>query len=253
MDALILAAGLGTRLRPLTLTTPKPLVRVDGVTMLDRVAARLTAAGADRIAVNASHLAAQVVDHVAAAGWTTPGGAPVETWVSVETSGPLETGGGIARAAGFFRRTGPVFVHNGDLLTTVPLLRLGLAHDANDEASATLACAPARTDRYLLGDDAGLAGWASGGAERLVRETVGALRRVDFCGVQVLSPGLLDVLAREPEAAFSVMTVYLRLAQRPGAVALFEGPPDAPFRFLDMGTPGELARAEAAVRAGRFA
>lgn len=247
----MLAAGLGTRLRPLTLTTPKPLVPVGGVVMLDRVARRLIAAGADRVAVNASHLAGQVVEHVAAAGWTTPDGRAVETWVSVETSGPLETGGGIARSVGFFRRDRPVLVHNGDLLTTVPLAALAEAQTTG-EAWATLAGAPARTDRYLVADDAGLVGWAHGGQERLVRDAVGHLRRVDFCGAQALSPALLDRLADEPRAAFSVMDVYLDLARTPGRVAVFEGPPDAPFDFLDMGTPDDLARAEAAVRAGAF-
>lgn len=252
MDALILAAGLGTRLRPLTLTTPKPLVEVAGVPMLDRVAARVLAAGADRVAVNASHLAGQVVAHVEGAGWATLDGTPVETWVSVETARPLETGGGIARAAGFFRRDRSFLVHNGDLLTTVPLGALVATHETGD-AVATLACAPARTDRYLLADTAGLAGWARGGSEHLVREATSAVRRVDFCGVQVLSSALLGRLAQEPESAFSIMTVYLDLACQPGAVAVFEGPPDAPFHFLDMGTPGELARAEAAVRDGHFA
>lgn len=248
----MLAAGLGTRLRPLTLTIPKPLVPVGGVPMLDRVARRLLAAGADRVAVNASHLAEQVVGHVAAAGWTTPDGRAAETWVSVETSGPLETGGGIARAAGFFRRDRPILVHNGDLLTTVPLAALAAAQEASD-AWATLAVAPARTDRYLVADDAGLAGWARAGEERLVRSAVGPVRRVDFCGVQALSPALLDRLAAEPRAAFSVMDVYLDLAKAPGRVAVLDGPPDAPFAFLDMGTPDELTRAEAAVRAGDFA
>lgn len=251
MDALILAAGFGTRLRPLTLTTPKPLVPVAGVAMLDRVVARVLAAGVDRVAVNASHLAAQVVAHVEAAAWAAPDGRPVETWVSVETGGPLETGGGIARAAGFFRRDRPFLVHNGDLLTTVPLRALVDAHVAGD-AVATLACAPARTARPLLADEAGVAGWTHSGEDRLVRETVGAVRRVDFCGVQVLSPALLDRLAREPKPTFSIMTVLLDLARELGAVAVFEGPPSAPFRFLDMGTPGELARAEAAAYAGDF-
>ncbi len=248
----MLAAGLGTRLRPLTLTTPKPLVPVGGVPMLDRVVARLLAAGADRVAVNASHLAGQVVDHVASAGWTTPGGRAVETWVSVETSGPLETGGGIARAAGFFGRDRPVLVHNGDLLTTVPLAALAEAQEMG-EAWATLAGAPARTDRYLVADDAGLVGWAHGGRERLVRDVVGRVRRVDFCGAQALSTRLLDRLVGEPRAAFSVMDVYLELARTPGRIAVLEGPPEAPFAFLDMGTPDNLARAEAAVAAGTFA
>jgi len=78
MDAMILAAGLGTRLRPLTLRTPKALVEVDGVPMLERVARRLIAAGADRILVNVSYLAAPVQAYVDGADWRTADGAPVE-------------------------------------------------------------------------------------------------------------------------------------------------------------------------------
>lgn len=252
MDALILAAGLGTRLRPLTLTTPKPLVRVAGVPMVDRVAARLLAAGADRIVVNASHLAEQVEAHVAAAGWTTPDGRPVETAVSVEAGAPLETGGGIRHAADFFRRNAPFLVHNGDILTTVGIAALH-AVQATSHALATLAVAPARTDRTLLVDDAGLVGYANDGTEWTARDAVGALRQVDFCGVQACAPALLDRLDAEPDPTFSIMTVYLDLAQMPGQVQVWDGDPEATNTFLDVGTTERLAEAEAAVAAGRFA
>lgn len=224
---------------------------VAGIPMLDRVAARVLAAGADRLAVNASHLANQVVAHVAGAGWTTGAGAPVETWVSVETTGPLETGGGIARAAGFFRRGRTYLVHNADLLTTVDLAGLVAVQDASS-AVATLAVAPARTDRYLVVDDAGLAGWAHGGNERLVRPATGPTHRVDYCGALAGGDALLARLADEPGPAFSVMAPLLDLAATPGRVAAYAGPAGAPFRFLDMGSPDELARAEAAVASGEF-
>lgn len=252
MDALVLAAGLGTRLRPLTLTVPKPLVPVAGVPLVDRVARRLAAAGADRIVVNASHLAEQVEAHVAAADWRTPDGRRVETAVSVEPGTPLETGGGIRHAAGFFRRDGPFLVHNGDVLTTVDLAALVRAHRATD-AVATLAVVPATTDRYLIADGGGLVGFAHGGAEHTAREAVGPVRRVDFCGVHVGTPALLDRLDAEPSPAFSIMTVYLDLARTPGAVAVWDGPPDAPHAMLDVGTHERLAEAEAAVANGRFA
>ena len=252
MDALILAAGFGTRLRPLTLTTPKPLVCVAGIPMVDRVAARLIAAGADRIVVNASHLADQVEAHVAAAEWRTPDGRPVETQVSVEDGAPLETGGGIRHAAGFFRRDAPFLVHNGDILTTVDLAALYAAQEAS-EATATLAVAPARTDRYLLVDDAGLVGYANSGEEWTAREAVGPVRHVDFCGVQACAPRLLDRLDAEPDPTFSIMTVYLDLARSPGQVQVCHGMPGAPNTFLDVGTTERLADAEVAVSAGRFA
>ena len=250
MDAMILAAGLGTRLRPLTLTTPKALVEVDGVPMLERVAQRLLAAGADRLLVNVSYLAEDVEAYVRAAAWRTPDGRPVETVVSDEPDGPLETGGGIKKAAGFFRRDVPFLVHNADILTTVDLAGLVAAQRAGS-AIATLAVAPATTDRYLLVDDAGLLGYAYDGEEHTKRDAEGEARRVDFCGAQACAPALLDELEAVEDAKFSVMTTYLRLAAEPGRVAVFESTPTA--RFLDVGTPERLEKAHAAVQAGDFA
>ena len=252
MDAMILAAGLGTRLRPLTLTTPKALVEVDGEPMLARVARRLIDAGADRLVVNVSYLADAVEAYVRDAAWTTPGGAPVEVRVSDEPGEPLETGGGIKKAAPFFRREGPFLVHNADILTTVDLTALLDAHAASS-AMATLAVAPATTDRYLLVDRAGLLGYAYDGTEHTSRDADGAARRVDFCGVQAAAPALLDELATVEDEAFSIMTTYLRLAARPGTVGVFEGTDAAPNRFLDVGTPERLEEAHAAVGAGDFA
>ena len=252
MDAMILAAGLGTRLRPLTLTTPKALVEVDGEPMLARVARRLVDAGADRLVVNVSYLADDVEAYVRDAGWTTPGGGAVEVRVSEEPGEPLETGGGIKKAAPFFRRDGAFLVHNADILTTVDLGALLDAHRASG-AVATLAVAPATTDRYLLVDDAGLLGYAYGGDEHTSRDADGDARRVDFCGVQAASPDLLDELAGVEDEAFSIMTTYLRLAARPGAIGVFEGTDAAPNRFLDVGTPERLEEAHAAVAAGDFA
>ena len=250
MDAMILAAGLGTRLRPLTNHTPKALVEVDGVPMLERVARRLLAAGADRLLINVAHLGEQVEAYVQDAGWRTASGGAVETVVSHEPDGPYETGGGIKHAAGFFRRTGPFLVHNADILTSVDLAALHAAQTATPEAFATLAVAPATTDRYLLVDRGGLLGYAYGGEEHTKREATGEVRRVDFCGAQACSPRLLDELLGVEDQKFSVMTTYLRLAETPGAVRVYEG--DPPNRFLDVGTPERLDEATAAVARGEF-
>ena len=249
MDAMILAAGLGTRLRPLTLDTPKALVEVGGVPMLERVARRLVAAGADRILVNVSYLAEPVEAYVGAAGWQTPDGRPVETAVSDEPGGPLETGGGLKKAAGWFRRDAPFLLHNADILTTVDLGALWRAQREAPDRLATLAVAPARTDRALVFDDAGLAGYTLEGAPTLVREA-GATRLVDFCGVQACALALLDVVQAEAEDQFSIMDTYLRQAKRGDTVAAFTGGGEN--RFLDVGTLDRLEAAEAAVAAGRF-
>ena len=254
MDAMILAAGLGTRLRPLTDHTPKALVEVDGVPMLERVARRLLAAGADRLLVNVSYLADQVQAYVDDADWRTDGGGAVEVVVSDEPDGPLETGGGIKKAAAFFRRDAPFLVHNADILTDVDLGALWAAQrDADDDRLATLAVAPARTDRALLFDRAGLAGYTlDGGEPKLVRDAQGEGRLVDFCGVQACAPALLDVVEAEAEAKFSVMDTYLRQAKRGARVAAFDGR-GGPNRFLDVGTAERLAEAHAVVAAGDFA
>ena len=251
MDAMILAAGLGTRLRPLTNHTPKALVEVADVPMLERVAQRLLAAGADRIVVNVADLGEKVEAYVRAADWRTPSGEPVETVVSHEPDGPYETGGGLKYAAGFFRRTAPFLVHNADILTSVDLAALHARQLATPDALATLAVAPATTDRYLLVDEGGLLGYAYGGEEHTKRDATGEIRRVDFCGAQACAPALLDELAAVEDQTFSVMTTYLRLAQEPGRVLVYEG--DPPNRFLDVGTPERLAEATAAVERGDFA
>ena len=255
MDAMILAAGLGTRLRPLTNHTPKALVEVDGVPMLERVARRLLAAGADRLLVNVSYLADQVEDYVDAARWRTPGGGAVEVVVSDEPGGPLETGGGIKKAAGFFGRDAPFLVHNADILTDVDLRALWEAQrDADDGRVATLAVAPARTDRALLFDGGGLAGYTlDGGEPKRMRDAHGEGRVVDFCGVQACAPALLNAVEARDEDKFSVMDVYLALARDGARVAAFDGTDARPNRFLDVGTAERLETAHAVVAAGDFA
>ncbi|WP_412060955.1 nucleotidyltransferase family protein [Rubrivirga sp. IMCC45206] len=254
MDAMILAAGFGTRLRPITNHTPKPLVEVDGVPMLERVARRLIAAGADRILVNVSHLSDQVEAYVADVDWQTPDGEAVEVVVSDEPDGPLETGGGIKKAADFFRRDAPFLVHNADILTDVDLAALFAAQrDATDGRVATLAVAEAKTDRALLFDDGGLAGYTlDGGEPKPMRDADGEGRMVDFCGVQACGPALLDAVLARDEVKFSVMDVYLAQARDGGRVAAFDGTDATPNRFLDMGTLERLEIANEVVAGGDF-
>jgi len=244
MDAVILAAGYGTRLRPLTDHTPKALVRVGGVPMLERVARRLVAAGVSRVVVNASHLADQVEAYVAAAVWGVPAA------VSVEPGAPLETGGGIRRALPLLTPGAPFLVHNADLLTSVDLADLAV-RQAGSDAVATLAVAAPTTDRTLLIDDDGLVGFVTRGAARTVREPRGDVREVDFCGVHAGGPRLAGALAAWPAETFSVMDLYLREAAAGTRIAVWDGGP-APHRFLDVGTPERLIEADAAVAAGAF-
>lgn len=233
MEAMILAAGLGTRLRPLTFETPKALVDVAGVPVLDRVAERVIALGVDRIVVNVSPHAHLIREHIERrAGWG------VDVRVSEEPDGPLETGGGIRHAAHLFQANGPILVHNADILTDLDLAALYDAHEAAD--LATLAVRPAVSDRYLLFDDAGLLGFAFGGEERRAREPAGAEQRLDFLGIQVISPRLLDLF--EERDKFSIFTPYMRLTRGGERVSPYTV--EADVRWTDIGTHEELALAQ---------
>jgi NDP-sugar pyrophosphorylase family protein len=234
VDAMILAAGLGTRLRPLTHDVPKALVEVGGEPVLDRVARRVVEAGADRIVVNVSPHADLIRQHVAARG-----GWGVEVFVSEEPDGPLETGGGLRQAAGHFRGDRPILVHNADILTDLDLPELIAAHDG--AVLATLAVRPAASDRYLLFDDAGLMGFAYGGEERRARQATGGERRLDFLGVQVISPRLLSLL--EETGKFSIFTPYMRLVRAGETIAAHEV---EGVRWTDIGTHEQLAEARVA-------
>lgn len=235
VDAMILAAGLGTRLRPLTHEVPKALVEVAGVPVLDRVARKLVDSGVDRIVINVSPHADLIREHVKAQG-----GWGVDVRVSEEPDGPLETGGGLAAAARHFRGDRPILLHNADILSDVELGSLYRAHD-DRSAVATLAVRPAQGHRYLLFDDLGLSGFAHQGREHRAREPAGSEQRLDFLGIQVVSPRLPDLL--EETGKFSIFTAYMRLVRAGERIHAYRA---SPARWTDIGTHEELARAHVA-------
>jgi NDP-sugar pyrophosphorylase family protein len=202
---MILAAGLGTRLRPLTDRVPKALVEVGGRPMLQRVAERLVAAGADRLVVNLHHHAEAVESFLG--DWSPEG---VEVRISREEPEILETGGGLKHAARHLGRDAPFFLHNVDVVSTIDLGSLYAAHEAT-RPLATLAVSGRETDRPLLFDEQGLFGHGGrDGTVRRIREPVGPTRAVGFCGIHVLEPAILDLM--DEEGRFSIVPVYMRLA-----------------------------------------
>jgi NDP-sugar pyrophosphorylase family protein len=242
MDAMILAAGLGTRLGELTRDTPKALVEVGGMSVLERVARRLTAAGAGRLIINLHHQADSVVEHVRARD-----GFGVEVLFSREDERPLETGGGLLHAAPLFRRDVPFFLHNVDVLCDADLRALYAAHRETG-ALATLAVSRRPTSRYLLFGEHGLCGRfhtrsATDGAARAEAHDVHAddIVPLAFAGIQVISPPLLDLITER--GAFSIIDAYLRLAGA-GHRILHHDIGDA--RWLEIGTPERLAAARRA-------
>ncbi len=207
MEAMILAAGLGTRLRPLTNDIPKALVPVGDRPMLEHVARRLLDAGATRLVVNVHHHADQIERFLDARGRF-----GAEVFVSDEPDERLETGGGLKHAARFFEKKAPFWMHNSDVFTDIDLRALYDAHVASG-ALATLACRAAETPRHLTFDARGdLCGFGlADGSERFVREPEGAAERLDFCGVQVISPRIFELMTET--GVFSIINTYLRLSK----------------------------------------
>ena len=240
MQALVFAAGLGTRLKPLTDRMPKALVDVGDVPMLERVIRRLAHVGVDRVVVNVHPFADRIERFVRereAFG--------IEVVLSHESEHPLETGGGLAHARHLLRLNEPLFLHNADVLTDLPLDVLAEAHEQHG-ALATLAVMERPTSRFLLFDDDGLLGRVdeTKDLELRVRPTRGPVTKLAFAGVHVVSG---DLPARITEqGAFSILTPYLRLAR--------EGASILPFRvdgslWIDIGRPAQLEEARRLVRA----
>ncbi len=192
MKAMILAAGFGTRLRPLTDDRPKALVKVAGRTMLEITLSRLRACGVREVIINVHHFAGMIIDYLEAND---------NFGLRIEVSREellLDTGGGLKQAAWFFledsnRLEEPFILHNVDVISTIDLQRMVQFH-ADQQALATLAVQDRETSRYLLFDEQlQLCGRRSGPNEKpeIVRSSP-QLQAQAFSGIHVISPRLLD-------------------------------------------------------------
>ena len=152
MNALIFAAGLGTRLKPLTDTMPKAMVPVNGKPLVQILIEKLKSIGVMEIVINVHHFAQQIIDFVAANDCF-----GIDIKFSDETDMLLETGGGLKKAARLFSNDKPILVHNVDILSNADLLSL-----YNNATSTTLLVSQRNTQRYLLFDkDDRLVGWTN--------------------------------------------------------------------------------------------
>jgi NDP-sugar pyrophosphorylase family protein len=236
MKAMVLAAGLGTRLRPLTNDRPKALVEVGGRTMLEIVLERLRVFGVREAIVNVHHYADMVIEYLRAHD-------NFGMRIEISREDPLlDTGGGLKKAAWFFLEDGgdePFLVHNVDVLSTIDLAALAGANEERG-ALATLAVQDRATSRYLLFDGEGqLCGRRAGrdGTPEMVRDCADA-QALAFSGIQVLSPRLLTRM--NEEGVFSNINAYLRLAGEGERVLAFRA--DA-YQWRDLGKPASVAAA----------
>lgn len=206
MKAMILAAGVGSRLRPLTDTCPKALIDINGVTMLEIVLRRLINAGCREVVINVFHLAEMISAFLRAKN-----NFGIRIAISPEPE-LLDTGGGLKKAASFFADGQPFFLHNVDVLSDIDLNRMYRYHVENG-ALATLAVQTRQTGRYFLFDENNmLCGWEStpDGKKMLAKNPEGRMRRLAFNGIHVIAPEIFFKMSET--GAFPINQTYLRLA-----------------------------------------
>jgi NDP-sugar pyrophosphorylase family protein len=204
MKAMILAAGVGSRLRPLTDDTPKALIDVGGVPMIEHVIGRLKAAGVTQVVVNLFHLGDHIARFLDSRGNF---GLRIQFTREVEL---LDTGGGLRNAAWFFDDGLPFFLHNVDVLSEIDLGGLYRFHQANN-ALATLAVQHRPSSRVLLFDRGGcLCGRETREGVQWAKASVSDVERLAFTGIHVIDPAIFPRMAEE--GAFPILQCYLRLA-----------------------------------------
>ena len=238
MKALLLAAGVGSRLAPLTDATPKALLPVGGVPMLERAARRLKAAGVKSFVVNAHHHAAKVAEFCA--GLSARLGLPVA--VSREDDLLLDTGGALKKAAALLRGPAPFFIHNADAVNDIDLKALMAAHKESG-ALVTLSVRERESGRAYLFDAKGrFCGHDDRAKDKTVwaKGAVPGAARLPFDGVHAVSPALLDRIAET--GVFSITKTYLRLAAEGADIRAFRADR---WSWFDAGTAEKLAAADA--------
>ncbi len=238
MKAMILAAGLGTRLRPLTDHRPKALVEVAGHTLLEITLSRLRAFGIREVIINVHHFADMVLVYLKANN-----NFGMRVSISREEV-LLDTGGGLKKAADFFlevRRSPdePFILHNVDVISTIDLQRMVQFHSEN-QALATLAVKDRETSRYLLFDEKlELCGRRFKHRDRteLVRNSQ-PLLALAFSGIHVISPRIFGMMIEQ--GAFSIIDCYLRLASQGERILAFRADN---YYWRDLGRPADVTQA----------
>jgi NDP-sugar pyrophosphorylase family protein len=236
MKAMILAAGLGTRLRPLTNDRPKALVEIAGRTLLEITLSRLREAGVREVIINVHHFAEMVIAYLKA---NHDFGMRIE--ISRETT-LLDTGGGLKKAAWFFLedakdRDKPFILHNVDVISTISFKRMLEVHRERS-ALATLAVQDRKTSRYLLFNDRGqLCGRRKGREEELVRPAP-QINAWAFSGIHVISPCIFSLI--QEEGVFSIIDSYLRMAAAGENISGFRADE---YYWRDLGRPESVQQA----------
>lgn len=233
MNAMIFAAGLGTRLRPLTNECPKAMVELDGKPLLEHTIMKLKSYGVERIVVNVHHFADKVTSFLEGNDFG------VDIVVSDEKDLLLDTGGALKKAESLFIPGKPILIHNVDVLSDFDISSLIKEHmDSN--ALATLLVRPESGDRAFLAYENRLTGWRNLNTSetKIVNDDFYKSQAVGFTGIHIISYELLQKITEKD--VFSVVDVYLRLAKDNFVQTYL----DDTSLWMDLGTVEQLEKAK---------
>ena len=238
MNAMIFAAGLGTRLRPLTDHCPKAMVKVEGKSLLEHNIINLKKAGFDHIVVNVHHFGQQIIDFLAQND-----NFGIDIQISDERDLLLDTGGGIMKALTLFGNDESVLIHNVDIISNVNLREVYDCH-VKSGRDATLCVAQRKTSRYLLFDhDMRLRGWTNITTGEVKGEK--AENMMAFAGIHVISQSLAPSLQAMQRPVFPIMDFYLTNCSDS---RFFGFPLPADTLWVDCGKPESLEKAAEIIR-----
>lgn len=222
MEGLILAAGLGTRLRPLTDDRPKALVEINGKTLLEIVMRRFADAGVVRCVVNVHHFGDMLVDYIGSKEW------PCEVLISDERQMLLDTGGALKHAAHLFSGKEPILVHNVDILSAIDF-RLLERHHLQNGNLVTLCTSQRETKRMLLFDESGRLVGRAGEVD-----SAGCVPMA-FSGVSMVDPKLFPLLPVD-DHPYPMIDEYIALSKSYTIGSYVHSPE----KWVDVGTPEKL-------------
>lgn len=262
MQSMIFAAGLGTRLKPLTDRIPKALVKVGGKPLIEHTIETLKAAGSETIVVNVHHFSNQIIDYLQSKDFS------IDIRISDETMQLLDTGGGIKKAASFFNPFLPILIHNVDILSNADLRSLyhhAIRLNKKSGVAALLLVSQRVTKRYLIFNESmRLMGWTNvetgevkSPFEDIVHlkfdppykdkqpNTQHGYRLLAFSGIHTVSPTIFQAMKNYPEK-FPIMDFYLKNAKEMN----FMGYIKEDLKLMDVGKLDKLCEAEDFIRSG---
>ncbi|GAB7087937.1 nucleotidyltransferase family protein [Marinifilum fragile] len=239
LNAMIFAAGLGTRLKPYTNTKPKALVELAGKTLLERAIQKLVKLGVDRIVINVHHFADLIEDFL-----KENNNFGVDIRISDERDHLLDTGGGLKKAIDLFIPDAPVLIYNVDILSSIDLNELIQQHESS-KALVSMVMRKRESSRYLyFNKEKQLTGWKNckTGEVKKARVDMEESKPLAFSGIHLVNPKLFDLI--EEDGKFSIIDLYLRLAKTEKMLAY----KDQSDLWFDLGKPEQLQKAEILIK-----